>query len=78
MKIHVRHFAVLREQRGCELEEVEVAPGTTAAALYDLLFPPGLEGQLPVLFAVNQAYVARAAVLVEGDEVAFIPPLGGG
>ena len=78
MKIHVRHFAVLREQRGCELEEVEVTPGTTAKALYDQLFPPGPEGQLPVLFAVNRAYVAGSATLTAGDEVAFIPPLGGG
>ncbi len=78
MKVLVRHFAVLRERRGTSAEEVEVAQGTTVSALYAALFPPGREGALPVMFAVNHAWAPPGQALAEGDEVAFIPPVGGG
>jgi molybdopterin synthase catalytic subunit len=78
VEVHVRHFSVLRERRGSTEETVVVAPGTTVRALYAELFPPGANGALPVLFAVNRAYVGPQHVLAAGDEVAFIPPLGGG
>jgi len=74
----VRHFAVLRERRGCDEEQVEVQAGETVAALYARLFPPGPDGALPVAFAVDHAYVAGDTPLHDGAEVAFIPPLGGG
>ena len=72
----MRYFAQLREQAGCSEEEVEVSEGTTVEQLHDLLFPP--PERLPVVLAVNQHYVPGAHLLNEGDEVAFIPPLGGG
>ena len=78
MEVRVRHFSVLREQRGTAEETVTVEAGTTVRALYAALFPPGRDGALPVLFAVNRAYVGPHHVLVAGDELAFIPPLGGG
>jgi molybdopterin converting factor small subunit len=78
VEVRVRHFSVLREQRGTAEETVNVEPGTTVRALYAELFPPGRDGALPVLFAVNRAYVGPQHVLVAGDELAFIPPLGGG
>lgn len=78
MQVEVRYFAVLRERRGHEAERVEVAPGTGVAALFARLFPEEAEGGLRVAFAVNQVYAPADTVLSEGDEVAFIPPLGGG
>ena len=78
IQVDVRWFAVLRERRGCESERVDVVPGTTVADLYDLLHPPGLAGRLPVLYAVNHGYAEASCVLRDGDEVAFVPPLGGG
>lgn len=78
MQVTVRYFAVLRERKGCASEDVQLEPGATVAELYAALFPPGPGGALPVLFAVNQCYVRGYQVLAEGDEVAFIPPLGGG
>lgn len=77
-RVIVRYFAVLREQKGREHEEVELLPGETAAALYARLFPPGPHGALPVAFARNLEYVGGGAVLADGDEVVFLPPLGGG
>lgn len=78
MLVRVRHFAVLRERRGCEEESVDVPAGETVAALYARLFPPGPDGALPVAFAVDHAYAPGTTVLHDGAEVAFIPPLGGG
>lgn len=75
--IHVtlRLFATLREQRGRDVEEVQVAPGTTAQALYHALFPAP---RVPVGFAVNLEYCRGDVVLADGDELALLPPLGGG
>ena len=78
MKVAVRYFAVLRERRGTEVESVDAPEGCTVGELYTRIFPPGPEGSLPVLYAVNEAYVPRTHALASGDEVAFIPPLGGG
>jgi len=78
MRIVVRYFARLRELRSCTQEEVEVHGATSVSSLYARLFPPGPGGALPVMYAVNQTYVAPAHTLSDGDEVAFIPPLGGG
>lgn len=76
--ITVRFFAVLREQRGREEERVEVPEGATPASVYRALFPPGPAGALPVAFAINLTYAAADQPLCEGDELALLPPLGGG
>ena len=78
MQVHVRYFAVLRERAGRSEDTVQIDPGTTATELYRVLFPPGPDGSLPVMFAVNQVYVPGDQQLCDGDELAFIPPLGGG
>ncbi len=78
MKVVVHHFAVLRERRGCASEVVEVPDGSTLGDIYTRLFPPGPEGVLPVGYARNEAWTSGSEVAVDGDEVAFLPPLGGG
>ena len=78
MQVHVRYFAVLRERRGCADEAVTLAAPTTVGELYSMLFPPTAGGALPVMYAVNESYVSADHPLDSGDEVAFIPPLGGG
>lgn len=75
MRIKVRYFATLREQRGRESEEVEVADGTTIGGLYVALFAAP---RVPVAFARNLCSVWKDEVLADGDEVGFLPPLGGG
>lgn len=75
MIVTARYFAALRERRGTSSERVELPDGCTAAAAFAALFP-GLG--LRVAYAVNQATVPGDTVLRADDEVAFLPPLGGG
>jgi len=77
----VRYFAVLRERSGKDEDSVAIEADETVGGLYARLFPDlrDEDGQrLPVMYAVNQAYVEADHSLADGDEVAFIPPLGGG
>jgi molybdopterin converting factor subunit 1 len=76
MRVAVRLFAGLREIAGTRATELELPAGSTAADIW-----PALElGDEPagLLIAVNKSYAARDSVLVEGDEVALIPPVSGG
>lgn len=75
MRVTALYFATLRELRGTGSEPVDVPDGTTVSGAFTRLFP-GLG--LSVAYAVNRATVASDTVLVDGDEVAFLPPLGGG
>jgi len=75
MQVTVRYMAMLRERRGCDSEVVDVADGTTARQLYQELFPPPA---VPVGYARNHAQVAPDTPLADGDEVVFLPPVGGG
>jgi len=77
--ITIRCFASVREALGQDQLPLEVAPGTTVAALRQQLGEryPALQ-RLPLAYAVNLQYAAADRVLVAGDEVAFIPPISGG
>lgn len=78
LTIVVRYFAVLREQKGREEERVQVPEGATPASVYQALVPVGPAGRLPVAYAVNHSYAAADQPLREGDELALLPPIGGG
>jgi molybdopterin converting factor subunit 1 len=76
MKVAVRLFAGLRERAGTRVVEIELPDGATAADVWPALAlgdePQGL------LLAVNRTYAQRDATLVDGDEIALIPPVSGG
>lgn len=76
--VRVRYFASLRERKGVEEEQVELIEGETLGALYLRLCPPTPEGVLPVAYARNLAYASADEIPVDGDEVSFLPPIGGG
>lgn len=78
LTITVRHFAGLRERRGTDREQLEVDPGTTLRALYGQLYPPAPSGDPPVACVRNQVTSPPGTVVEDGDEVAFLPPFGGG
>lgn len=74
-RVHALYFASLREEKGVADEWVDSPPGCTAGALFDGLFPAS---RARVALAVNRQRVAADFPLSEGDEIAFLPPLGGG
>jgi molybdopterin synthase sulfur carrier subunit len=83
MKVRIRYFAALREALGPG-EELDVADGTTLAALRALLVARGgrhaeaLAAGRPVRCALNQTMAAETETLADGAEVAFFPPVTGG
>lgn len=76
--ISLRHFAQLRERRGVDRETLEVDGGTTLRELYGSLFDSVPDGPLPVACLRNQAQAEPDDAVEDGDEVAFLPPFGGG
>jgi molybdopterin synthase sulfur carrier subunit len=83
MKIQVRYFASLREALGAS-ETADLPAGGTVGALRDTLIARGgrhaevLARGRAVRCALNQAMCGDEAVLADGAEVAFFPPVTGG
>jgi molybdopterin converting factor small subunit len=73
--VTIRCFAALRERAGRSTWDEVAAEGESVGALYRRLFPPG---DLPVAYLVNRVTVPAATLPSAGDEVAFLPPVGGG
>jgi molybdopterin synthase catalytic subunit len=74
MGVKVRLFAGLRERAGWGEREVEGV--TRVGEVWPLLgLGPEPDG---LLYAVNKEYAGREQQLVDGDEVAVIPPVSGG
>ena len=76
--VRVRCFAALRERAGAGELTVAPIPGETVSQLYARLFPADGAPALPVAFVRNRAQVAAETTIEPGDEVAFLPPVGGG
>lgn len=77
----MRLFGPAREVVGADQVEVDLQAGATAGAVLAALAAshPGLEGLLPrSRVAVNLAYVDAGTRLAPGDEIAIVPPVGGG
>lgn len=81
MNIRVRYFASLREIAGKSEETLALDDGATVSAARASLLAryPRLQAIIErSLCAVNRAYVPAETVLKDGDELVFIPPMGGG
>jgi molybdopterin converting factor subunit 1 len=81
MRVRVLYFAILKDVFGCEREELELPVGATVSELLGLLSGRGdsvgnVWGSIAV--AVNQEYALAGRVLMDGDEVALLPPVSGG
>ena len=79
--IYARFFARLREQAGTDSETVHVPERSTVGDVYAALrhAHPALESDPnAVRPALNQEFTGWDAMVGEGDEVAFIPPVSGG
>ena len=77
----VRLFGPAREAAGADSIALELRePATAADAVAALAAAhPALEPLLPRFrVAVNFAYVDASTTLAPGDEIAILPPVGGG
>ncbi|MGH9495717.1 MAG: molybdopterin converting factor subunit 1 [Candidatus Sulfotelmatobacter sp.] len=81
MKVRVLFFGMLKEVAGRPSETVELADGSTAQSLLAELtenYPRIRELLGSVAVAVNREYSAPDTRLLDGDEVALLPPVSGG
>ena len=83
MKVTVRYFASIREALGAS-EAVEVAEGSSVSAVRDALIARGgahasaLARGKALRSALNQVLCDEHAIVDEGAELAFFPPVTGG
>jgi molybdopterin converting factor subunit 1 len=75
----VRYFAAFREAAGIESESVETS-AATAAELFEECSGrhESLQSFSASLVAINDEMSTWEAVLSDGDEVLFFPPVAGG
>jgi len=81
MNIRIRYFASLREIVGQNEETLTLHDGATVTDVRALLLTryPRLQPIMErSLCAVNRSYVPGETILRDGDELVFIPPMGGG
>ena len=80
--IKILYFASLAEALGVDAEDVVQEGIKTAAELIDLLSQRGEQWQAlkadNILVAINQAMAKPSDSIVDGDEIAFFPPVTGG
>jgi molybdopterin synthase sulfur carrier subunit len=83
MKVNVKYFASIREALAIAQEDVLVS-GDTVGALRQALIERGGEYAVvlapgrAVRMALNQVLAKEEALLSDGCEVAFFPPVTGG
>jgi molybdopterin converting factor subunit 1 len=77
--VQVRLFAAARELVGTGTLSQALPAGATVQELAEALYDAyaGLR-EMRLRFAVNTAYADPDTVLQDGDEVACLPPVGGG
>jgi molybdopterin converting factor subunit 1 len=81
MKVRLLFFAVLRDIAGTDVRELALPEGATPGDVWTSLrgeFAKLADYTQPPMIAVNESYADADAVLRDGDELAFIPPVAGG
>lgn len=81
MRIRLLLFALYRDLTGIGEMEIDVLPGSSAAAALATLRAQDARflslPERPVI-AVNREYATLDAALSDGDELALLPPVAGG
>ena len=83
MKITVRYFASVREAVGQGAEQLQTSAANLAALRDELIargpaYAEALARGRSVRMALNQVMSDESAMLADGSEVAFFPPVTGG
>ncbi len=77
--INIRYFALLREERGADFEEISVECNTHAD-LYEILkekYGFTLSGKM-IQVAVNDEFCRMSDLVRDNSKIVFIPPVAGG
>jgi molybdopterin synthase sulfur carrier subunit len=75
ISITIRYFAHLREVRGQSEETMTLEAPVTVGNLFAQIFKMDATS---IRFAIDAEYVSAETLVSDGDEVAFLPPMGGG
>ncbi len=81
MKVRLLYFAVLRDITGQSEADLEVPEGSRPREVWQRLrasYAKLADYEQPPMTAINETYASPDAVLHDGDELAFIPPVAGG
>lgn len=81
MRVHVLFFGLLKDIAGRSTDTVDLAAGARLQDVFDFYarqFPRLTELAASIVLARNQSFESPDAVLADGDEVAFLPPVSGG
>jgi molybdopterin converting factor subunit 1 len=81
MRVSVLCFARLRELVGRSEWTCELASPATIADVWQALaaaFPPAAVMSRSISCARNAEFATMTAVVEDGDEIAFLPPVSGG
>lgn len=81
MTVRLLFFAVLRDIAGSDEQQLTLADGTTAREVWESLrrtYAKLAAYTQPPMIAINESYATPDAILRDGDELAFIPPVAGG
>ena len=78
-EVRVRFFASFREAAGVELETVNTSANSAGELFTEMTRRfEGLSHEPAALVAINDEMTNWQAVLKDGDEVLFFPPVAGG
>ena len=81
MRVSVQFYARLRELAGCSEWACDIATGATVADVWQAAskqFPAVADLAGSVSCAVNADFSRMDAVVHDGDDIAFLPPVSGG
>jgi molybdopterin synthase catalytic subunit len=81
VRVRLLYFAVVREIIGQSEETREIRNGQTLEQLFDEIIEdyPAISRLRPsLLFMVNEEYASPQHTIMDGDEIALIPPVSGG
>jgi molybdopterin converting factor subunit 1 len=81
MQVRLLFFATLKDIVGAREMQLELPNGATVSDVLTRLessYPRVKDYRPVVLTAVNEEYVDHSALVEDGDEVAFFPPVSGG
>src|SRR4051794_9136884 len=81
MRVKVLFFGMLKDIVGGAEEELDLAPEAHLSTVFDhyaRLFPRLRDMAGSIVIARNREFSPLTASVLEGDEVAFLPPVSGG